>query len=702
MPKAPHDRDPAPGRGGAVPQLLLWGLRLLAHGACRSAFERPRALDGAWLRVLGLSRRHDAGLADVEAKKALRKRLRQAETDAIVYGVSRRGVVLENVAMLAAEVHLSPVEQDLLAFAAMAHGEELLQQAFHHVGSEPNARTHELCAAVLGVDAASVKRALGRAGILWGTGLVRVGKCHDYGHPEPLQIAHGIPELLGRQHETAAAMVAHFFRRSRPARLGREDYAHLAADVDVLVRLLEGALRARTPGVNVLFYGPPGTGKTELARALGGAVGAELFEVNVEDEDGDPVSRYGRLSAYALAQRLLARAPSRLVLFDELEDVFPRRWSALGGEQRESGQDKGYTARLLEENPVPTLWLGNEVEHIDPAFLRRFDYALELRAPPVAVRRRILERYAADLPVHEDWIRRAAQDERLTPAHIERAVRVARITAPTSREDAEATLGRVLERSLALRGRARPASARLDAGAFDLGLLNAGVDLEQVLAGLERSRAGTVCLFGPPGTGKTAFAHHAAARLELPLHVRRASDLMSPFVGETEQNLAAMFRKASEEKAMILLDEADSFFRSRERAAHGWEVTQVNELLVQMEAFEGVFVCATNLMDSFDEASLRRFALKIRFDYPRPDQRRRLFDATLRALGGEAGAPDDAAARGELDRVGPLTPGDFAAVARRARLMGQPLGPGELVAALAAEVRLRRGARPALGFARPA
>ena len=54
---------------------------------------------------------------------------------------------------------------------------------------------------------------------------------------------------------------------------------------------------------------------------------------------------------------------------------------------------------------------------------------------------------------------------------------------------------------------------------------------------------GTLCLYGPPGTGKTAFAHHLATSMDLPLHVRRASDLLGAFVGETEQKThAALFR----------------------------------------------------------------------------------------------------------------------------------------------------------------
>ena len=74
-----------------------------------------------------------------------------------------------------------------------------------------------------------------------------------------------------------------------------------------------------------------------------------------------------------------------------------------------------------------------------------------------------------------------------------------------------------------------------------------------------------------------------------------------------------MFREAATEKAVLLLDEADSFLADRKSARSSWEVTQVNEILQQMENFSGVFICATNLVTSLDAAALRRFTFKIKF-----------------------------------------------------------------------------------------
>jgi SpoVK/Ycf46/Vps4 family AAA+-type ATPase len=215
-----------------------------------------------------------------------------------------------------------------------------------------------------------------------------------------------------------------------------------------------------------------------------------------------------------------------------------------------------------------------------------------------------------------------------------------------------------------------------------------------MIPGLRAHKAGRLCLYGPPGTGKTAFGHHLAQELDLPLLVRRASDLLGMYVGENEKNLARMFAEARQEGALLLLDEADSFLQDRGGAQRSWELTLVNEMLTQLEAFPGIFVASTNLLDSLDSAALRRFDMKVRFDYLRPEQALLLFEDLASSLA----LPVDAAARARLGGLARLTPGDFAAVARQVRF--QPAASAaELAGRLRGECDLKpEGRRKAIGF----
>ena len=148
-----------------------------------------------------------------------------------------------------------------------------------------------------------------------------------------------------------------------------------------------------------------------------------------------------------------------------------------------------------------------------------------------------------------------------------------------------------------------------------------------------------------------------------------------------------MFRQAQQEGALLLLDEADSFLTERQSAKNSWEVTAVNEMLTQMERFDGLFICSTNLMQRLDAASLRRFALKIKFNYLKPEQRWQLFLVQAEKFS----STHEAQYRTALNQLNNLTPGDFATVRRQTALLNITLTADELVKRLAQECKSKSG-----------
>jgi len=146
---------------------------------------------------------------------------------------------------------------------------------------------------------------------------------------------------------------------------------------------------------------------------------------------------------------------------------------------------------------------------------------------------------------------------------------------------------------------------------------------------------------------------------------------------------------------VLLLDEADSFLRSRRMAERNYEVSEVNEMLQGMERFTGVFICTTNLFQDLDEAALRRFTFKVQFKPLTAVQRERMFVAE--ALGGEA-ASLSAEQRSRLAQLGSLTPGDFAAVKRQIDVLGVAFEPDEFMSQLEAEHRVKPEVRQQRGM----
>src|SRR3954469_4761768 len=154
--------------------------------------------------------------------------------------------------------------------------------------------------------------------------------------------------------------------------------------------------------------------------------------------------------------------------------------------------------------------------------------------------------------------------------------------------------------------------------------------------------------WGPPGTGKTLFAKAMAAALGAAITVVSGPELKSRWVGESEENLRQIFRRARQSApAIIVFDELDSFATARGTyAGSGVEHSMVNQLLTEMDGFhreEMVFVVGTtNLVEMLDPALLRpgRFEFHLHIPYPDPDDRReilRIYDQKMRlALTDEA------------------------------------------------------------------
>src|SRR5690606_7471649 len=123
-------------------------------------------------------------------------------------------------------------------------------------------------------------------------------------------------------------------------------------------------------------------------------------------------------------------------------------------------------------------------------------------------------------------------------------------------------INRVVDNTLEAMGKPKVKSgAKLETPLFDydLHILNADCDISQVSRGIVENGGARVCLYGPAGTGKSAFGRHIADVSGKPLLLKKASDILSPYLGESEQNMAKMFREAVDRDAVLVLDEADTF-----------------------------------------------------------------------------------------------------------------------------------------------
>ena len=418
----------------------------------------------------------------------------------------------------------------------------------------------------------------------------------------------------------------------------------------------------------------------------------KLYSVGETDQWGREPHRHERLQELQLAQRLLGSGRDSILLFDEMEDLLrdpvsvgvPYFGQFVRRPLRADGS-KVFMNRLLEQNAVPTLWTSNAARHTCPAVLRRMMFALELRQPSPRVRARIWTRLLATHGIEASAEEAAslARKYDVTPGVAAGVIAAARVV--DGGDIATVHCG-VRSLSRLLSGEAPPQGTP---SKLNPALIRADIDpavLAERLAARGARRV-SLCLNGPPGSGKSAYVRYLAERMGLPVVQKRASDLMSKWVGETEQRIAAAFAEARDAQQFLVFDEADSLLADRSLARQSWEVSQVNEMLTWMESHPLPFACTTNLSERFDPATLRRFDFKITLDYLGPEQAM----AAFRTFFGLTPPPG-------ITRLANLTPGDFAVVRRKAETL-EKLGDAEALAAmLREECEAKPNCPTAIGF----
>ncbi len=211
---------------------------------------------------------------------------------------------------------------------------------------------------------------------------------------------------------------------------------------------------------------------------------------------------------------------------------------------------------------------------------------------------------------------------------------------------------------------------------YDLSVLNTSIPAQEIVEMVQnaivndrksqgKGKGIRILFYGLSGAGKTNLAHYIADAIGKKLLCKNASDILGMLVGESEKNIAKAFEEAKKQKKILLFDEVDSFFRERSYASQSWEITQVNEFLTQMEKFEGIVICTTNLRNIMDKAMQRRFHIMVEF--------KALKDEGVESLLGKY-FPQFNFIEEDIRRISRFqsaTPGDFGNLSSRLRFMNQ-------------------------------
>ena len=330
----------------------IWSLRALLHPQAFKRISKETSFtdEEAIFYSIGLEENLEKQIAPSDLYKLLKNKLKELEQQPTF----RTNKLFTNIIVLGEMVGLSAIEKELLLFILVIQKSNGTRRSLEYLGmtSFPNLVHH--LSYILKIKSDQIYEAFRNDGPLCASGLINLDKTrYLMDLPDRIEILDGLVQAMQEPRANFENALCNFFFKVPPPKLTLSNFQHLEEDLNILRTLLKASLMKKTAGVNILIYGSPGTGKTELVRVVAASLGVSLYEVSSQDRDGDPASDSQRLRSYLLCQSLFSRRQDCLILFDEIEDIFPKETLPLFGLIKRSGSNKSWTNRVLERNVIP-------------------------------------------------------------------------------------------------------------------------------------------------------------------------------------------------------------------------------------------------------------------------------------------------------------------------------------------------------------
>lgn len=481
-----------------------------------------------------------------------------------------------------------------------------------------------------------------------------------------------------RGYKTKEELINSFIPKGKQIDLTSKDFYYVK-QYEYIKSILDNAIKKNSKGINILIYGAPGGGKTALSRVLIDDLKVERYEIPNDaeiDNDVNAVQKEtvlgneGRIVRFKLISDMLKENKNCALLYDEAEDFFRKNDN--------KSQSKAAVNKFLEDNPNPVIWTTNSLGCMEESYLRRFTYVLNIDNLPKDVYNNVLtklcNKYKLELP--ED-IKNLYLEYRPNFGIVEKTFNNFNLSES---KDIDLLKQDLMDSLQGFNFGYSIKKLPVNKFKFNPELINASENLIDLTKNIKQ--AGrldfSMLLWGVPGSSKTSYARYLAEELGLTVINKNYTELSSMWVGETEKNIANLFAQAEQEKALIILDEADVLLQDRKKSFRSWEITQTEALLTAMEFHPYPFIMTTNLYENLDAAVMRRILYKVKHDYLTKDQIKLAFKHFFDL---------DITENLYLSR---LTSGDFAVIKKQAEYQGKMKDKEWLIQKLTEEMNQKK------------
>lgn len=499
--------------------------------------------------------------------------------------VPEKTTIFKNIDLLAEVLYLSETDREILTFLHVAQNDEVISELATGIIDKEPGRMVPLLSWFLGkpsevgaiVEAMKVKAPLISNGIVVTEDLFEA-EAHGLDTSVFPMIHGAFQELLPLLNLDAESIAETKLGKPVTATLEVSDFSDLSVEIEKIKTVIKNAVKKGEKGVNILLYGPAGGGKTELAKAIAADLGMDMFAIGENDEDDMPESKPDSAARQRVGELLQAHSFLKdkkgvLLFFDEIEDLLNK---GTDSDKKADTHSKIIANRLLENNPVVTIWAGNDPDKFHESFRQRFSCSVYVGYPPVMKRMAIWKRQAeiqgAALP-EKDMLTLSRRYQ--APARmVANAIRVASLSEDISVQGIEATLR---ESSRIAYGHVEEIESQGGvSNHFRRSLFNYDVKkhnyVSEIIASGASPRPYSIMMTGAPGSGLKNFGRFLAEKgsmnpFEFDMRqIAAASPMSSP-----SANIRKVFMIATDNRGLLIISNLDALCENPENPSGKWQ-----------------------------------------------------------------------------------------------------------------------------------